>query len=222
MKTNRVFITGSDTGVGKTYVGTALTAWLYSAGKDVIPRKPAESGCRETPEGRVPEDALAYYHSVGGSQPINQICKYRFLAPLAPPSAATLEGKNLSISQLIEACNFKDEDKIYIVEGAGGIYSPIADDGSNADMCRLLNMPALAIIENRLGCINQALLTYRALENEGIPIMALVLNDFGKQRTPDYESNIKFLSTHLPCPIIEFSIANKSKALERISSLIIP
>ncbi len=197
-----IFITGSDTGVGKTHIGSQLAAFLDSLGYAVQPRKPAESGCEQVDGMLVPSDALAYHRAVKEKTALEEICPYRYEAPLAPPLAAEKEGDSLSLSQLVRASIVQDNTDFSIVEGAGGVYSPIANDGFNIDLCRKLALPALLVVENRLGCINQALLSYKALQAEGIRVAALVLNAQANLADVDYCGNLLALRDFLDIPVI--------------------
>jgi len=198
---NGLFITGVDTGVGKTWLGVRLTRSLYAKGVDVQPRKPVETGCKTTdsPEGCA--DTLQYWHAVGQSIDPRIICPYPFRLPAAPPRAAAAENRSLTLAQLVQACR-TTPNAFTIVEGAGGFYSPIADDGLNADLATALQFDILLVAADRLGAINHTLLTAEAITNRGLNLRAVVLNQIPSPN-PNRTNlgNLETLQTQLPCPI---------------------
>lgn len=202
LRCSGLFVCGSDTDVGKTYIGSHLAAFLYASGYAVEPRKPAESGCKEVDGELVPRDAVDYLEAVNRSTELKTICRYRYLPPLAPPLAARLAGETLTLDHLIDAVGMRETGRFYLVEGAGGVYSPIAEDGFNLDLCKALRLPSLLVVENRLGCINQALMALKALENESISVLAIVLNTMKNEPEVDYGGNIKALQALIKTPVI--------------------
>lgn len=177
-----LFITGTDTGVGKTFIGAGLARALHERGLNVQPRKPAESGC-PTLGGRLcPADGMAYHAAVKASVPLEVITPYRFAAALAPPQAARLEQRSLTLDQLQHAVLEKTGgDTFLLVEGAGGFYSPLANDGLNADLAARLQLPLLLVAANRLGCINHILLSLEAAERRRLVVSHIVLNGVGDE-----------------------------------------
>lgn len=175
---NGLFITGTDTGVGKTAIGTALVRTLYSAGCRVQPRKPVETGCRLENGRLIPADGLAYRLAVNRTVELETITPYCFAAPLAPPYAARLEKRSITIRELNAAVRRTlQTDHYCIVEGAGGFYSPIAGDGLNADLAQVLGLPVILVAAERLGCINHILLSLQAIESKNLACTAIVLNE---------------------------------------------
>ena len=171
------FITGSDTDVGKTYIACEIVRQLRAAGLAVETRKPAESGCEPGAGGELQtRDARALREANARLETIERIAPYRFRAALAPHRAASLERRELKLAQLIEACGRDDPGSCLVVEGAGGFYSPLAADGLNADLACALQLPVIAVIDDRVGAVNQALMTVEAIAGCGLRIAALVLN----------------------------------------------
>jgi dethiobiotin synthetase len=180
-----LFITGTDTGVGKTYIGTALTRSLTSQGQRVRVRKPVESGCAETPEGLLPADAAALHAAAGACEPLDRVCRYRLRHALSPELAARIEGVDYRLADLRDfALRDLPPDDFLLVEGAGGFYSPLAADGLNADLAERLRLPVLLVVADRLGCINHALLSLEAIEARGLRLAGLVMNTL---QAPDPE-----------------------------------
>ena len=174
---NGYFITGSDTDVGKTYIACQIVEQLHAAGLAVETRKPAESGClANAADGFGAQDAAALRRANGERESIERIAPYRFRAALAPHRAARLEGCELELAQLVDACGRDDPDSCLLVEGAGGFYSPLAADGLNADLACALQLPVIAVVDDRIGAVNQALMTAAAVGARGLRVAAIVLN----------------------------------------------
>ena len=171
------FITGSDTDVGKTYIACQVVEQLRAAGLRVETRKPAESGCRPQADGRLAtHDAAALRRANGERESIERIAPFRFRAALAPHRAARLENRELKLAQLIDACRRDAAGSCLLVEGAGGFYSPLAADGLNADLAGALQLPVIAVVDDRIGAVNQALMTAAAVAERGLRVAAIVLN----------------------------------------------
>ena len=140
---------------------------------------------------------------------LDSICPNRFHHPISPVRAAVLVGQQLSIKSIKEQClkGVADNHFLY-VEGAGGFYSPLCADGLNADLAESLNLPILLVAENRLGCINQVLLSMEAIEQHELNLKAIVLNDVAEQnqenKNMDNQADLKSL---LDYPV--FSISHK-------------
>lgn len=172
-----LFITGTDTGVGKTRVGIGLARGLVRRGMRVRVRKPVESGCRTVAGALLPADAEALRQAAGGLEPLARVCPHPLTAPLAPPRAAALEKRSLPLAALVDACRAGvAAGDFVLVEGAGGFLSPLATDGLNADLALALALPVLLVTQDRLGAIHQVLATAEAIERRGLRLAAVVLN----------------------------------------------
>ncbi len=179
MPTERgLFVTGTDTGVGKTWVACRLLRRLAARGLPLQVRKPVESGCRRTADGLLAADALALRTAADSTEPLAAVCPYRYAAAASPPRAAALAGTTLSLAQLVEASR-PQAGHWLLVEGAGGFCSPIAADGLNADLAMALGLPLLLVAPDRLGVVNQVLLTLEAAERRGLTVAAVFLNAIG-------------------------------------------
>lgn len=173
-----IFVTATDTGVGKTHVGQRVISVLRGRGVPVRPRKPVESGCPRDPQGTLlPADALALQQAAGGAEPLSLICPYRFEAAVSPARAARLGNTPLPLDDLVDAClaDVRDDDFLW-AEGAGGYYSPIADGALNADLADRLGLPLLIVAPDRLGAVGQILLTLEAAARRGNWVAGVVLN----------------------------------------------
>ena len=174
---NGYFITGSDTDVGKTYIACEIVRQLVRQGGNVETRKPAESGCVVSAAGDlIPHDALALQQANDNRESIERITAYRFRAALAPPRAARLENREIRIEQLIDACERDQPEHCLILEGAGGFYSPLAENGLNADLASALQLPVVIVVNDRIGAVNQALMTIQAVESRQLRVAVIVLN----------------------------------------------
>jgi len=191
-----IFITGTDTGVGKTHVGARIIRMLRERGIHVAPRKPVESGCKLVNGELVPADGTALMDAASQDH-LNQVTPYRFEAALAPPVAASLEGQDIRLKQLVEACH-SSPNEFLVVEGAGGFFSPVASDGLNAELAVALDLPILLVVADRLGCINHCLLTIEAIENRGLSIAGIILNQIDTDVTP---GNLEEISSRVSCPV---------------------
>lgn len=169
------FLTGTDTGVGKTRVGTALAHGFAARGLDVRVRKPVESGCPDVGGCLLPQDAEALRRAAGAREPLDAVCRVRLRAAVSPERAAAVERVDLHLARLREACSGPGGD-VLLVEGAGGFCSPVAADALNADLAAALGLPVVLVAADRLGSINHVLLTLEAIERRGLAVAALVLN----------------------------------------------
>ncbi len=177
-KRSGIFITGTDTGVGKTYVATAILRELTMRALDVGVMKPAETGCRTRSGVLVPSDAVLLRRAAGVRDGIDLINPYRFSKALAPSSAAALAGERISPQKLIKAYGtLSRRHEFMIVEGAGGIMVPLNDGYTYLDLAVELGLPVLVIALPNLGTINHTLLTLAALRQRKQNIVGVVIND---------------------------------------------
>ncbi len=215
-----IFITGTDTNVGKTWVGAHLISALRDKNTNLVLRKPIESGWDENNVEST--DAWLLAKAANQVESLNDICPNRFSRPVSPVRAAALEGKKLSIDTVKTQClKGMEAGSFLYVEGAGGFYSPLCADGLNADLVKALDLPVLLVAENRLGCINQVLLNVGAIKQQGLKLKAVVLNDISGDNESHDMSNAEDLAELLDCPIMttEFNQA-PTGAFEQLASLI--
>ena len=201
MKT--IFVTGTDTGVGKTTVSAGLAAFLsVKKGFDVGVMKPFESGMSKS-ENLVTRDAALLKFASGTSDTLEQITPYRFEAPLAPQPAAELEHVSIDISVITEAFErMKKSHDILVVEGAGGVLVPITKDFFYADLIRLLNIPVLVVARLGLGTINHTLLTVNYLQSAGVSVVGVALNNVDGSMDEATRTNPEILSQYLSVPVV--------------------
>jgi dethiobiotin synthetase len=178
-----IFITGTDTAVGKTFVGAGLAAALRKGGIDVGVMKPAETGCGLRKGILAPSDALKLIKAGGVDDPLDLVNPYRFREPLAPAIAAAREGKRIEIRRIVSAFRIlARKHACMIVEGAGGIMVPLTTSHNYLDLARVLNLPVLIVARPGLGTINHTLLTVMALRSRGLRIAGIVINHRSKTR----------------------------------------
>lgn len=174
------FITGTDTDVGKTYVSGCIAHTLIEAGINVIPRKPIASGCiKQKDSSLVSGDALFLQQSCQSIEPISTICPYQLELAVSPQLAIKQAGLQITTTDLVTACNLPktpSKNTTYLVEGAGGFYSPLCTNGLNLDLAKALNLPVILVVKNQLGCINHTLLTLNAIKQAGLQTLCIMQN----------------------------------------------
>ena len=183
------FVTGADTGVGKTMVAGALAALLRKAGRDVGVMKPIETGVRPSREGKPDGDAAFLMKMAGVKDPLSLVRPIGLKAPLSPYHAAMKEDTAVEISQVMEAFHtLRRRHEILIVEGAGGLMVPITENFYMADLARMMGLPALIVVHPYLGYINQAISAAIAAQCEGLDVLGIVFNAGRpvKLTKPDY------------------------------------
>ncbi len=195
-----VFITGTNTNVGKTWVGTQLIKALVRKNIRVKPIKPVESGWVDKEVEKT--DAWKLATATGREFDLDKVCPNHFKAPISPERAAKKEGVRLSLDTIIDDCisDARSHD-FHFIEGAGGFYSPLCADGLNADLAKALNLPIILVAEDTLGCINQVLLNVEAIENRGLKLVAIVLNQ-QKEYENKLMDNKQDLKNRLNYPVL--------------------
>lgn len=174
-----VFITATDTGVGKTLVASALVARLIQRGIDVGVMKPIETGVSRATKAQ--SDGVRLRRAAGSHDPSAEVCPYVFRLPVAPFSAARAEGRTVQMATILRAFRaLRRKHSLMVVEGIGGVHVPISGTADVLNLVRRMRLPAIVIGQSGLGGINHALLTLHALRQNKIPILGLVLN----QRRP--------------------------------------
>lgn len=159
------------------------------------------------------EDAFKLFQANQQLEPLEHICRYRFKEALAPNLAAKLQGIQLSIEELFKTCTTNlQQDAFLIVEGAGGFFSPLTDAGKNSDLAVRLQLPVLIVVDDRLGAINQALLTHHAVVQQNLKVQAIVLNS----NTPSgfLESNQAQIAQYVDCPVYRCGYNDKLETIE--------
>jgi dethiobiotin synthetase len=213
-----LFITGTGTGVGKTYVGALIARALRSGGKRVGVYKPVASGCEVRDRKLFSPDAVALWDAAGRPGTLEQVCPQLFAAPLAPHLAARAEGRKVDTKLLRDGLeSWLTTSDIVVVEGAGGLMSPISDEDYNADLAAEFGFPLLIVSANELGTINHTLLTLIAASSysdKGLTTAGVVLNS-PRPTTgdPSVDSNADQLALH--CDATLLTTVSHGGGLER-------
>jgi dethiobiotin synthetase len=164
-----IFVTGTDTGVGKTVIACALVRALRESGRRVGVMKPVASGARHTPEGLRNDDALALIEAAASAAPYADVNPFCFEPPVSPHIAAKEAGKPIDVSTIrAKYLQLSATADWVVVEGAGGWHAPLSEHQTMADLAWELALPALLVVGVRLGCLNHAHLTRLGIEAHGV------------------------------------------------------
>jgi dethiobiotin synthetase len=210
-----LFVTGTDTGVGKTEVACALLRVARAGGLDAVGMKPAQSGATDGE----PTDAERLLAACDGVEPLEAICPYVLGAPLAPAVAARLEGREVSLARIVGAARaLAARHAAVLVEGAGGLLVPLTERETYAELAAALGLPVLVVARAGLGTINHTALTVEALRARGVAIAGIVLNRTAAEDDPSVPHNageIARLTGIAPAAVLPFvpDIAARAAAL---------
>jgi dethiobiotin synthetase len=185
------FITGTDTGVGKTVVACMVAACLKERGSDVGVMKPIATGGRPAPSGLVSDDALALASIAGVDDSYSLINPVCFEAPLAPFVAAREAHREIDVSAIWKAFDaLRKGHRVMVVEGVGGLRVPIADGFFVSDLARMIGLPIVVVARAGLGTINHTLLTLECARAEELAVAGVILNGArGADVDPSERSN---------------------------------
>jgi dethiobiotin synthetase len=202
-----LFIAGTSTEVGKTHVAAMIARALVAEGRRVGVFKPVASGCRREGGQLVADDAVALWEAAGRPGELERACPQRFLAPVAPPRAAAMEGTRVDAALLRSGLDYwRERSDIVLVEGAGGLMSPLSDKDYNIDLAADLGLPLVIVAANELGVINatlQTLITARA-KAPGLAIAGVILNHaMSRENDASLASNAEDLAARCDAPLLE-------------------
>lgn len=170
-----IFVTGTDTGVGKTVVSAALAWTLKGSGNRVAVIKPVQTGTNS--DGLM--DIEFIQRVIGTNHPLDNVCPYRFSLPLAPSVASRLAGEKIDLKKINSAFyNLSSNHDVVIVEGAGGLLVPITDDYLMSDLARDLGLHLIIVTRPDLGTLSHTLLTTESAKLRGLKILGIVINKF--------------------------------------------
>lgn len=174
-----LFVTGTDTGVGKTLVAGAIADWFRRRHKRVGVLKPIATGCVHRREGLVSEDAEFLAHCADARFPLDVICPQRYAEPLAPAVAAERAGRPVEWDAVQRSLRLMSaESDVMIVEGVGGVLVPLDAKNTVLDLARWLRLPAIVVARPNLGTINHTLLTVNTLRAGGVDVAGVVINRY--------------------------------------------
>ncbi len=204
-----LFVAGVDTEIGKTYIASLIVRQLVAEGRRVGVYKPLASGAELVDGEHVWRDPLSLWDAAQRPLDLQAVCPQQFVAPLAPHLAAEAEGRRVDSDLLREGLSrWTDHCDIIVVEGAGGLMSPVSEDEYVADLAVDCGYPAVVVAANRLGVINQTLQTLitAATFREGIAVCGVVLNSVqapGETADASLSSNAEQLRRRCQCPILD-------------------
>lgn len=196
------FVTGTDTGVGKTWCSVALMARLQQQGRKVIGMKPVASGCERIDGELRNEDALRL--QAQSSQPLDyrRINPYAFAPAIAPHLAAAQIGERINLDTLVDAyTELTTEAEWLVVEGAGGWHVPLNESDDIAALAQRLALPVVLVVGLRLGCINHALLSAEAIRASGCELAGWIANHLDTEMVLAQE-NIEAIATRINAPLL--------------------
>jgi len=186
-----VFITGTDTGVGKTLIAGGLAACYRKGGVRVGVMKPVESGCRRLEDGLHPDDAIFLKKMAASDDALDDIVPYRLEQPLTPSVAAALAGVTIELEVINRSYRrIAGRNDLVLVEGAGGLLAPIFQHLTGVDLIRRLGIPLIIVARNALGTINHTLLTADLARRSGLDVLGIIINqcspfpDLSAETTP--------------------------------------
>jgi dethiobiotin synthetase len=196
------FVTGTDTGVGKTLVASALLRAFVLSGLHAVGMKPVATGCRADVPDRANEDVAALIEASSIRAPIDLVNPYCFEPPVAPSIAAQQAGRSISLTRIRECyLSLASLADRVVVEGAGGLLAPLNRDDDFGDLVRFLDLSVVLVVGMRLGCLNHALLTAEVIHGRGLPFAGWVANRIDGAM-PFFEDNLEILRQKLPAPLI--------------------
>jgi len=193
------FVTGTDTGVGKTLISCALLHGIAAQGKLVAGMKPVAAGCAD---GSQHEDVRQLRAASNVLASMGQLNPYCFAPAVAPHLAAQFAGVNINIERIAESFSeLTRKADVVVVEGAGGLLVPLNDNQDSADLMVKMNIPVILVVGMRLGCLNHALLTVEAIAARGLTLAGWVANVPGENMAM-LDQNIDVLRQRISAPLL--------------------
>lgn len=196
------FVAGTDTGVGKTMVSSALLHAYAQQGLKTAGMKPVAAGCNET-DGRLVSEDVAMLLEAGNVRAAFETHNpYAFAPPIAPHIAAAAEHVVIRPRIIQDAYRgLTAVADVVIVEGVGGFRVPLGEQFDTADLAQLLNLPVILVVGMRLGCINHTLLTMEAIQTRGLELAGWVANRIDPQMSA-FEENLQALDQRIGAPCL--------------------
>jgi dethiobiotin synthetase len=197
-----LYVTGTDTGVGKTVASAALLHRLRSAGRSAVGMKPVASGCERTAEGWRNDDALRLQAASDPRPAYDDINPYALEMATAPQLAARAMGVGVELAPLLDAhARLTAQCEVVVVEGVGGWAAPLGDGFDQCELPRALALPVVLVVGLRLGCLSHARLTARAIAADGLEFIGWIGSsvDPGFAERDDY---VELLRDALPAPCL--------------------
>jgi dethiobiotin synthetase len=197
-----VFVTGTDTGVGKTWVSTGLVRLLRGAGGRVAAMKPVATGCERTAAGLRNDDALLLQGAASQATDYELVNPYAFEPPIAPSIAAARAGVRIEPARIVACARaLAASADCLVVEGVGGWRVPLDARHRVSDMARWLGYPVILVVGLRLGCINHARLSAEGITGDGLPFAGWIANAIDRNYAEAAET-IELLCREIPAPLL--------------------
>ena len=193
---NYIFITGTNTDVGKTYFGLSLVKFL-NLHTHCIAFKPIETGCKLSENKLIPADATKYYKLIKKGITLEQINPYRFLEPVSPYLAIKKAKRRVYVKDYLHKLKNISNNNTILIEGAGGAFSPIALDGLNIDFMKLVKSKNILIVKDELGCIGSTLSHYFSFKKYGVKLDIIILNNHKKNKMNNFDEIKKYIDIPL-------------------------
>ena len=195
------FVTGTDTGVGKTLVSSAMLSLLAASGLRAVGMKPVAAGLDLVDASWRNEDVEQLQAAGNVDAPLSLRCPYLLRAPLSPHLAARDEGVRIALQPLLSAyAQLARQADAVVVEGVGGFRVPLAEDFDSADLAVALGLPVVLVVGLRLGCLNHALLTAEAIRARGL-VLAGWVGSAIDPRMLAFDDNLQTLRARLDAPL---------------------
>jgi dethiobiotin synthetase len=203
-KVKGVFVTGTDTGVGKTWIAAGLTAVLRRWSLAACYFKPVQSGCPEENGRLVPTDARFAKDLAGLTEPLELLTPIALRLPLAPGVAAAREGVKVDLDRIARAQKeLAGRCDLLVTEGAGGLYVPLIGTRFLVlDLAVWLRLPLIVVARPGLGTINHTVLTVKAAQQAGLPVAGVVINRYPERPTLAEETNPEVIAELSDVPIL--------------------
>jgi len=196
------FITGTDTGVGKTLIACALLHAFARAGRRVVGMKPVAAGAARKAAGLSNEDVVQLRAAANVEAPLELVNPYCFEPPIAPHLAAAQANVEIELDVIARAyAALATRAEVVIVEGVGGWRAPLNAMQDGADLAARLGLPVILVVGIRLGCLNHALLTAHAIEERGLVCAGWIANRIDP-RMPEADRNVSALEQRLLAPLL--------------------
>lgn len=200
MNVSGLYITGTDTGAGKSLVTASLLHALRARGRRAVGMKPVASGCEATPDGLRNEDALLLQAASAPVPAYADVNPYALALPLAPELAAADAGVGIELAPILAAhARLAAQSDVVVVEGVGGWAAPLTATLDQIDLVRALDLPVVLVVGLRLGCINHARLSARAIEADGARLVGWIASDIDPAMARA-DDNFRLLHARLPAP----------------------
>ncbi len=207
-----LFVTGTDTNVGKTYFTSLLIRALRAAGKDAVGMKPIACGSNE--------DTGILLAASGNNVSLSDLNPVYFESPVAPLTASIEESRPIDIDEILASYRrLTEAHDTVIVEGAGGWQTPILADYTMGDLAKAMDLPVIIVIENKLGVLNHTLLTLASIEEFGLTCAGLVFNHPAESTDIAAQTNRAVLERITEVPIL-FEIETGQDALPNVSAFL--